>query len=86
MPDPWNAISSIYNSLATYGRLIVFLPTTNQVIKLLKTLEDTGLFKPVAILENQSREYQLQSDALRPLSVQVVHTGYILSMVKVKEK
>jgi len=86
MPDPWNAISSVYNSLAPHGRLIVFLPTTNQVIKLLKALENKELFKPIVILENQSREYQLQPDALRPFSVQVVHTGYILSLAKVKQR
>lgn len=82
IPDPWNAIESIYNALSGHGRLIVFVPTSNQVIKLLSSDFLKRHFSVYSIVENMQREYMIDSEAFRPKNIQTVFTGYVLALLK----
>jgi len=84
IPDPWNALKSAHEALADGGSFLAFLPTTNQVSKLLKEAESSGLFCDLRVYEVSVREYQPEPEALRPYSVQVAHTGYIVFMRKAR--
>ncbi len=76
MPDPWNAIEPSYNSLAPSGSLVVFVPTLVQVEKAYLFMKDR--FIDVHAEELMSREYQLKENAVRPKSIGVWHTGYLI--------
>ncbi|MUN28309.1 tRNA (adenine-N1)-methyltransferase [Sulfuracidifex metallicus] len=76
MPDPWNAVKSAYDSLSPSGSLVVFVPTIIQVEKTFMSMRD--LFVDVHAEELMSREYQLKENAVRPKSIGVWHTGYII--------
>ncbi len=78
MPDPWNALKHVYSSLKPGGSLLVFLPTVNQVSKILRALNEHGGFTGTRVMETQVRFYKCNPDALRPENIQVVHTGYIV--------
>lgn len=78
MPDPWNVLEPAHRALKPSGSLVVFLPTVNQVSKLLREVQRHGGFTDPRVLETQVREYQANPEALRPLPVQVVHTGYMV--------
>lgn len=77
IPDPWNALSHAWEALVPGGRLFIFVPTVNQLVRVLKSLKEEG-FGFVRVFESMHREYEVDPDALRPISVQVTHTGYIV--------
>ncbi|MBE9390673.1 tRNA (adenine-N1)-methyltransferase [Fervidicoccus fontis] len=85
LPDPWNAVNAIYPSLAPDARIVIFVPTLNQVIKFLASIDDSSKFKINRIFETFSREYAVSKDALRPSPIQSSFTGYIISLVKISE-
>ena len=79
MPDPWNALLSVWSSLKPSAPLLVFTPTANQVIKFLRAIKTTSTpFVDEQVYEVIFREYQSDPEALRPKTVSVVHTGYIV--------
>lgn len=77
MPDPWNAISSAYNSLKPSAELIVFVPTVNQIEKTYLEMKKQG-FIDIHAEELIIREYQVKENATRPKNTGVTHTGYII--------
>ncbi len=78
LPDPWGVLPVLRESLAPTSPVIVFLPTTNQVSKFLQALKAGKYGIDVHVYEILMREYQPKSDALRPESFMVGHTGYIV--------
>ena len=78
MPDPWSVLEHVHSSLKSNGCILIFVPTVNQVIKVLRHIKETGLFTGVRVMETSVREYRCNPEALRPESVQVVHMGYIV--------
>uniref|UniRef100_A0A7J3ZIU6 tRNA (Adenine-N1)-methyltransferase n=1 Tax=Fervidicoccus fontis TaxID=683846 RepID=A0A7J3ZIU6_9CREN len=84
--DPWNVLEHAYTSLRDSGSLVVFVPTVNQVIKLLRENSNKRLFGDTRVFEIALREYQPEAEALRPYTTQVAHTGYILFMRKVQAR
>lgn len=80
IPDPWNCLNSLAKALKPSATLISFLPTINQVEKLVIHALDTKLFVDIKTYEVMLREYEVKKDAVRPKSRMVGHTGYIVFM------
>lgn len=77
IPDPWNALESIYHSLKVSRPILIFVPTINQVEKTLRKLGEMP-FIDIHVYETLLREYSLNPDALRPRTRMIGHTGYVI--------
>jgi len=84
IPDPWNALSSLSKALKPSAPVLIFVPTVNQVIKIVKALEEHKIGVDIHIYESILREYQPKSEALRPYTLMIGHTGYIVFFRLVK--
>ncbi len=78
MPDPWNALNTAYNALKPSARLVVFVPTVNQVEKTVVALRRHGGFTDIHAVELLLREYQVKEGSVRPSTRMIGHTGYIV--------
>ena len=76
LPNPNQIVSWAEKSLKVGGYMLIYVPTSNQVEKLLNSLGD---WKQVEIVEVIQREWQARIDALRPKSSMIGHTGFIVS-------
>ncbi len=88
IPEPWSILDHVHRALKPSGVYVAFMPSVNQVIKLLRALEEKGYrgFTRPRVLEVLVREYQARSDAFRPKTTMVAHTGYIAFMRKLVEE
>jgi len=78
MPDPWEALPSVRKALKPSAPLVVFVPTVNQVIKLLDAVSRLGGFVVQEVSEIIKREWEARADALRPSVRMIGHTGIIV--------
>jgi len=85
IPDPWNALGILPKVLKPSSPVVAFLPTVNQVIKLISKLKSTRGFIDIRVFETQLREYNVDPEALRPKPIYVVHTGYMVFFRVVKK-
>ena len=76
LPNPWDIISWAQKSIRVGGFLICYVPTVNQVQKLIDSMEN---WKEIEIVETIQRTWQSKSNALRPQSNMIGHTGFIIS-------
>ena len=76
LPNPWDIIFWAQKSLRVGGFLICYLPTINQVQKLVEALEG---WQEIEIVELIQRSWQSKQNALRPQSSMLGHTGFIVS-------
>ena len=76
LPNPEDIISWAQKSLRIGGFLISYLPTVNQVQKLIESLEG---WQEIEIIETIQRTWQSKQNALRPQSNMLGHTGFIVS-------
>ncbi len=77
LPDPWEALNALKGSLKPSSPGVIFTPSVNQVMKSLRYLK-LDRFIDVKVYEVLVREYQADPDSLRPKSLGVTHTGYII--------
>jgi len=77
LPDPWEVLGMLPDSLKPSSPVLVFVPSVNQVIKTLSRLKK-GPYVDVRVYESILREYQPIPEALRPQTISVTHTGYII--------
>ncbi len=78
LPDPWGVLPVLREALTPTSPVVVFLPTTNQVSKLLQAVRAGKYGVDIHVYEILMREFQPKPDALRPESFMVGHTGYIV--------
>jgi len=76
LPNPWDIIFWAQKSIRVGGFLICYVPTVNQVQKLIDSMEN---WKEIEIVETIQRTWQSKSNALRPQSNMIGHTGFIIS-------
>jgi len=76
LPEPWNVLYSVMKTLKPGGRMVFYLPTTNQVIKLLESFGEE--FTDIKIIEVIERRWQDKAGALRPGNDEMGHTGFII--------
>ncbi len=81
MKYPWEVLSVVDNALKPGGRLGFLLPTTNQVTRIISTLQASGYFIN-EISEIFRRGYKLNAERFRPEDVMTGHTGYLVFACK----
>ncbi|MCG2886374.1 MAG: tRNA (adenine-N1)-methyltransferase [Vulcanisaeta sp.] len=77
MGDPWNAIPKATEALRPDGVLVVYVPTVNQVIKVLSSLRDYG-YVDVRMVDVMVREWKTEPNEVRPQTWVNAHTGYLI--------
>lgn len=83
IPDPWNVVDHAYSSLKPSATLVVYVPTINQVEKTVLALKKHGGFTDICSYEILLREYQVEEGAVRPHTLMIGHTGYIVFSRKI---
>lgn len=78
IPDPWNVYQHLRSVVRPSAPVISFLPTVNQVIRLLEYVESSGCCVDVRVFETLLREFEPTAKALRPRTLYTAHTGYIV--------
>ena len=76
LPNPDQIVSWAERSLKVGGFMLIYVPTSNQIEKLLNSLGD---WKQIEIVEVIQREWQARIEALRHKSTMIGHTGFIVS-------
>jgi len=78
MSSPWNVIKYARNKLRHGGSFISFVPTVNQMEKVVLELRHHS-FIEIEAFEVMVRNYKVAMGETRPVSVGMPHTGYIIS-------
>lgn len=78
IPDPWNALEQVYKALKPSSPLLVYVPTINQVDRMLEAFNVHRGFIDINVYEIMLRTYMASPGALRPHTLMVGHTGYII--------
>ena len=76
VPEPWHIVDHAYKALKPSGILICYVPTFNQIQRLLESLENK--FEDIRILDHFYREIQPNAFAVRPLLKSYVFSAFIL--------
>lgn len=86
LPEPWTALEAVSATLVVGGWLAAYLPTTNQLDRLVSALDDfeaagdgPGWTGP-QVVENLQREWQTRQGALRPKTRMLGHTGFCITV------
>lgn len=80
--EPWELLEASYQALKAGHPLGILVPTTNQVVSVLKKLEELP-FVDTEVLEILLRNYKVNSERLRPEDQMIAHTGYLIFTRKV---
>jgi len=81
--EPWLYLHSAARALTDGGHLGILVPTTNQIVALLESLEGSA-FVDIDVLEILQRHYRPVAGRLRPKDIMVGHTGYLLFGRKIR--
>lgn len=77
LPEPWHAIGTATESLATGGILCCFLPTVPQVSETVETMRRGG-FGLITTLEGLVRTWNIEGASVRPDHRMIAHTGFLV--------
>lgn len=78
IPDPWNVYQRLREVVRPSAPVITFLPTLNQVVRALESVESMNCGVDVRVYETLLREFEPNARALRPRTLYIAHTGYIV--------
>jgi len=78
MASPWTVVKHAWNKLKHGGAFISFVPTVNQMEKVVLELRNYG-FIEIEPFEVILRSYKVAMGETRPASLRIPHTGYIVS-------
>lgn len=82
--DPCPIIPHAYESLVSSGTISVFLPTYNQIERVYESLKLLN-FGDIQALELIRRDIQLKTNAIRPSTRMIGHTGFLIFARKLAE-
>jgi tRNA (adenine57-N1/adenine58-N1)-methyltransferase len=82
---PWEYLSQAHAALKSGGFFGATLPTTNQVVRLIRALPEQG-FSAVEVEELLLRSYKAVPARLRPMDRMVAHTGYLVFARKIEQE
>jgi tRNA (adenine57-N1/adenine58-N1)-methyltransferase len=82
---PWEYLDQAYAALKSGGFFGATLPTTNQVVRLIRALPEHG-FSAVEVEELLLRPYKAVPGRLRPMDRMVAHTGYLIFARKIEQE
>ncbi|MGB9873956.1 MAG: methyltransferase type 11, partial [Hydrogenobacter sp.] len=74
--EPWEYIEKVWKVLKGGKACAFVLPTTNQVSKLLSSMQT--LFVDIQVFEILLRHYKTNPERLRPQDQMVGHTAYVV--------
>jgi len=77
MGDPWSAIPVVADSLRHGCNIAVYVPTINQVERVIRSMVDSGLID-VKMFEVNWREWKTIPGEVRPNTWTLSHTGFII--------
>ena len=77
LADPWLVLEHAYCALRSGGALACFLPTINQVEKVVEEAAQKG-FEMIEAIELILRSYKVKSGETRPETRMIGHTGYLV--------
>ena len=80
LPNPEIALESAYKSLKTGAFLVVYLPNIPQVMDIVKKASEFKLIKVVELIE---REWHVESQRVRPHSLMIGHTAFLIFFRKI---
>ncbi len=82
VPEPWNAVGPIAESLAMGGVMLGFLPTILQVHRLVGALVEDGRYQLVESMETLLRTWHVTERSVRPDHRMVAHSGFLTTAVR----
>ena len=82
VPEPWQAVRGIADSLVMGGLMLSFLPTILQVHRLGGALEQDGRFQLVESMETLLRTWHVTERSVRPDHRMVAHSGFLTTAVR----
>ncbi|MBN1389650.1 MAG: tRNA (adenine-N1)-methyltransferase [Candidatus Thermoplasmatota archaeon] len=77
VPEPERAVGTVARTLRTGGRFCAYIPTTNQLERVVLALRKAG-FAEVEPLEIIRRPYSVKEGATRPVTEIMSHTGFLV--------
>lgn len=83
--NPWEYLTQAHAALKSGGFFGATLPTTNQVVRLIRALPEHG-FSAVEVEELLLRPYKAVPARLRPMDRMVAHTGYLVFARKIEQE
>ncbi len=84
IPDPWNVVSSAYESLRVNGTFIAYVPNITQVVLLKEKLLKEN-FKNIDVGEIIERKWVVGERESRPENTGIMHTSFIVSARKISD-
>lgn len=82
IPEPWEALDSLWDALKEGSPLVVFVPSMNQLIKIVEAVSDSDRWILLRAIETDEREISIEKGAVRPGKA-VPFMGYVVSLRKV---
>lgn len=86
VPEPWQAVGTIGDSLIMGGIMLSFLPTILQVHRLVGALELDGRFQMMESMETLLRTWHVTERSVRPSHRMVAHSGFLTTAVRCEPK
>ncbi|MDD5331889.1 MAG: methyltransferase domain-containing protein [Candidatus Nanoarchaeia archaeon] len=80
LPEPWNALDNVYDSLKSGSYLVVYVPSVTQVIQLVENLKDKFVLDEV--IEIMKRDWFVEGLKVRPKS-EMQYTAFMIFVRKV---
>jgi tRNA (adenine57-N1/adenine58-N1)-methyltransferase len=84
LASPEEIIPHAYSSLRSSGTISIFIPTYNQIERAYKELKEYG-FGDIICFETIKREFQLKTNAIRPSTRIIGHTGFLIFARKLEK-
>jgi len=84
VPEPWQAIDTLYNSLLSGGIACAYVPSITQVDAFVNALKQTAAFILIETLEVLLRDWYLSGRSVRPNHRMVGHTGFLVFARKIE--
>ncbi len=81
-PDPWKGLEAAFNALKLGGYLACYLPTVNQVVKLLK---ENKRFSVVAVTRTFWEFWKKTPETFRPENKALQHTAFLVTFRKLSQ-
>ena len=82
VPEPWQAVGPVGDSLAMGGIVLSFLPTVLQVHQLVEELKQDGRFQLIDSFETMLRPWHLKDRSVRPVHRMIAHSGFLTTAVR----
>jgi len=77
VPEPERCLDQVMKALRPGGRFCAYVPTTNQMERVVLSLEDKG-FAFIEPMEIMLRPYSVKEGATRPVNEMLSHTGFMV--------